>query len=220
MIILFIGEVQSGLGFDISTRSTEKFFTCAKNSNYTKAIIRCYKEHGLIDTNCTDSITKARKANFTDVDVYFFPCPKCKDSGMVQFGKMVNHIMNSNLTFGMAWIDVEIVDRNPDYWYKNTTLNGFYLASVFAGCVLNGITCGIYSNSRFWKTLINNSYPSMAGAQLWYTNPDSNPNFDNFKPFGGWDYPVMKQYQFNTPICGMNTDLDFFPDQLPSIHIQ
>ena len=42
-----------------------------------------------------------------------------------------------------------------------------------------------------------------------YSEYDNQPTFDDFKPFGGWKEPVMKQYTQNSKDCVDNLNLDF-----------
>ena len=46
--------------------------------------------------------------------------------------------------------------------------------------------------------------------QLWYPHWDNMPSFSDFKPFGGWTKPVMKQFNgTGNGICSTNIDINY-----------
>ncbi len=51
---------------------------------------------------------------------------------------------------------------------------------------------------------------SVASQQLWYAHYDGSSSFIDFIPFGGWSRPNIKQYQWNTTLCGVDVDLDYY----------
>ena len=42
-----------------------------------------------------------------------------------------------------------------------------------------------------------------------YIDYDDEPTFDDFKPFGGWNKPTMKQYTEDSKECVANLHLDY-----------
>ena len=46
--------------------------------------------------------------------------------------------------------------------------------------------------------------------QLWYAHYDNNPSFSDFKSFGGWTKPNIKQYAGTTNICSTSIDKDYY----------
>ena len=42
-----------------------------------------------------------------------------------------------------------------------------------------------------------------------YSEYDNQPTFDNFKAFGGWKEPMMKQYTQDSKDCVDNLNLDY-----------
>ena len=65
---------------------------------------------------------------------------------------------------------------------------------------------GIFSNKAEWNEIVC-VWDKASAYDLWYSRYDGKENFDDFKPFGGWIKPQMKQYMQlgNTRQC--NTDL-------------
>lgn len=46
---------------------------------------------------------------------------------------------------------------------------------------------------------------------LWYAHYDGIPSFSDFKPFGGWTKPTIKQYKGTSSLCGASVDLNYHP---------
>ena len=40
---------------------------------------------------------------------------------------------------------------------------------------------------------------------------DNNPSFSDFRGFGGWTHPSIKQYKGTTTLCGVGVDLSWYP---------
>ena len=47
-----------------------------------------------------------------------------------------------------------------------------------------------------------------ANEPLWYAHYDNVQTFDDFKPFGGWTNPHIKQYVGLGTVCGVTVDLN------------
>lgn len=45
---------------------------------------------------------------------------------------------------------------------------------------------------------------------LWYAHYDNKANFKDFKKFGGWKKPLMKQYKGTTTLCKAGVDLNYY----------
>ena len=57
--------------------------------------------------------------------------------------------------------------------------------------------------------IINND--EMTNEVIRYPHFDNNPSFSDFKPFGGFTEPYIKQYMGVTDMCNTNVDLDYMP---------
>ncbi len=52
--------------------------------------------------------------------------------------------------------------------------------------------------------------PDAASVQLWYAHYDKKQTFDDFKPFGGWTTPNIKQFNGDISVCGVGIDENFY----------
>jgi len=46
------------------------------------------------------------------------------------------------------------------------------------------------------------NYTLPGDLDLWYYDWNQDPSFADFKPFGGWTAPTLKQYNANLNVCG------------------
>ncbi|KIH52357.1 hypothetical protein ANCDUO_17542 [Ancylostoma duodenale] len=70
---------------------------------------------------------------------------------------------------------------------------------------------GIYTNEFEWNQITGGAEAS--NIMLWYWNAygygptkESPANFDDFRPFGGWTSPSVKQFGQAESICGVNVN--------------
>ncbi len=70
-------QTEASQGIDVSQSTSTKTFSCLKEKGYDFAIVRAFRSVGLPDYNAPQTIRNAREANFTTVEAYMFPCPKC-----------------------------------------------------------------------------------------------------------------------------------------------
>jgi GH25 family lysozyme M1 (1,4-beta-N-acetylmuramidase) len=75
-----------------------------------------------------------------------------------------------------------------------------------------GKKVGIYASSYMWGQIMGGSDQcnKFMDLPLWYPHYDNVPNFSDFKPFGGWTKPEIKQYKGDINLCGViELDLDY-----------
>lgn len=159
---------------------------------------------GSVNPYVVDLLRGAHAAGIPFVDVYVFLNFK-RGEPAVQMREVLDFIQASGQRFGMLWHDIE----GPKY-FGECPENRKFLQEALAEGERRGIRQGIYSSASQWQ-------PIMCGAEefshypLWYAHYDNRPDFSSFRPFGGWDRPVMKQYMGTTDLCGTQVDLNFYP---------
>jgi hypothetical protein len=74
-----------------------------------------------------------------------------------------------------------------------------------------GLQAGIYTNLNNWQQIVGASwsYPASKGLPLWYAHYDNSPSFSDFKSFGGWTSPAIKQYEGDKTSCGVGLDYNY-----------
>jgi len=71
--------------------------------------------------------------------------------------------------------------------------------------------CGIYTGRWWWLPSTGDS-AAFGHLPLWHAEwtagPDIAPDFDRFRPYGGWTRPAMWQFQGTTQLCTFGVDLN------------
>lgn len=112
-------------------------------------------------------------------------------------------MLSLNLSVDIIWIDVEIYN-----WFASKAKNReFFEELIKARFGSNRI--GIYTSYHNWETLMGLDYTFGSSYPLWYAHYNYEENFDDFRSFGGWVYPVMKQFAPDESRCGANVDLNY-----------
>ena len=67
---------------------------------------------------------------------------------------------------------------------------------------------GIYTGEPYWKRLTGNTveFNHLPLWHAWYYNDRRIPDFDDFRPYGGWTRPLIWQYHDTNNIGGFGND--------------
>lgn len=193
------------LGVDVSTLISAENFECLKQKGYQHAIIRAYRSVGVVDRNSVATVSNAWAAGFASVDVYLFPCFQC-GYPKSQVRAMVDYLGSSR--YGMIWIDVEEND-----WSSDVAANQNFFTDMLEEARTWKPT-GVYTSRNHWSGIMGVGYTGGASSSLWYSHYETplNPSFSDFKPFGGWSEPSIKQFQGTSYMCGVSFDKNWYPE--------
>ncbi|KAI8337269.1 glycoside hydrolase superfamily [Chlamydoabsidia padenii] len=209
--------VQAGKGIDVSALTSTASFSCLKNQGYSRAILRAYMEAwgnnpgGKVDPNLIQNYKNAKAAGIPVVDLYMFPCTgrsTCK-SPATQVSEFIT-VMNANkMLIGTIWLDVE-VDSQANNW-PSPTSNKQTLTAFKNAWNGSGLNWGVYSSLSQWSSITGgSSWVLDASKPLWYAHYDNTANFNDFRAFGGWSSPKMKQYAGDVSVCSAGVDVNYF----------
>ena len=187
--LLIIGAIATN-GIDVSQATSTATFTCLKNLGNSFAIIRAYRSTGSLDPSASQNLQNARAAGF-NTDIYMFPCRG--KSPTSQVNQIISEI--SSTLYSTIWIEVE---SNPE------TINAIKA---------KGKSAGIYTSAYNWQSIFGSSSvcASVGSTPLWYAHYDHVQAFSDFKPFGGWSEPKMKQFASGVPLCSADIDKNWYP---------
>jgi len=204
---VFVQDAYSGnSGIDISDACSVSTFTCLKGAGYSYVIIRGWQSFGKADPNCATSIANAWQAGLDSVDVYLFPCAGMDPSSQVS--GLVSALQGSK--YGSIWLDIETNPSSGCGWSSDLSSNCNFIQSMIQEGKSLGRTIGVYASEYMWTSIAGSSCTVGSSSPLWYADYDNEPNFDDFKPFGGWNTPTMKQYQTGTT-CSIGVDYNWHP---------
>eukprot|EP01117_Protostelium_nocturnum_P016945 TRINITY_DN67_c0_g1_i1.p1 TRINITY_DN67_c0_g1~~TRINITY_DN67_c0_g1_i1.p1 ORF type:complete len:230 (+),score=75.69 TRINITY_DN67_c0_g1_i1:53-691(+) len=192
------------LGVDISQPTSTSAFRCMVQNGRSFAVARVGMSTGHVDPHGRQNIANAKAAGFAHVDGYIFPCPTCGNAAG-QIKQTLDAIRGSG--YGMLWLDIE----GTQYWTRNAGTNRRFFEELVSAAKANGANIGVYSSASQWNPIFGADYRGGAGLPLWYAHYDGSPSFSDFRSFGGWGKPSIKQYRGDVNICGVGTDWNWYP---------
>uniref|UniRef100_A0AC35TUY5 Glycosyl hydrolase family 25 n=1 Tax=Rhabditophanes sp. KR3021 TaxID=114890 RepID=A0AC35TUY5_9BILA len=180
----------------------------ASQLNYKFAVFRAWESVGNYDYTGIQNIKNARQAKgILDVDAYIFPRCSGGASAAAQVEATINKLRSEGATIGMLWLDIERYA-----WPANQGSNqNFILEMVHQGEAM-GVKMGVYTNYNNWMAITGINWAGVSHLPLWYAAYDGQANFNDFRSFGGWSKPSIKQYSgklrdYRTSSCG-GLDID------------
>ncbi|KAL6733471.1 hypothetical protein Aduo_004116 [Ancylostoma duodenale] len=195
---------------DVSWTVPSSSFKCIRQSNYNVAFIQGYSGalQGMVSQYAIDNIRSANSEGL-GTEVYMELQPKSSKTGAQQFDEMYGTLRNANINLRSVWVQASV--PMPNYWYTNTTLNNNFLNSILSRASQYGLSIGVYTSANDWSEITGNA--TISNAMLWYWNTyslESPANFDDFRPFGGWTAPSVKQFGRVEMVCGVPANRDFY----------
>ena len=200
LLSLLCGVTLATLGVDYSTRVTVT--NCLVSNGYVYAVPRGYCSYGGIDANVVANLKSAWDGGMHNVDVYMFPCVPCGNPKN-QVDQLVNALSGSK--YGMIWVDVEIYK-----WSGNQEANRNFILEAVAQIKARGKVPGIYTSYNNWQNIVGINWDGVSSLPLWYAHYDNDPSFRDYRAFGGWSKPAIKQYAGDKSVCGAGVDLNFY----------
>lgn len=202
------------LGLDVSSATMPTAFKCLKSAGYEFAIIRAYQSNGVPDPVGPHTVYNAWTGGMGHVDVYMFPCHGCGNpAGQMQ--SMIGYLKRYNVTqstnprphsFGMVWLDIE----GPQYWGSQSSNRDFIQGLINEANAMGlGSHLGVYTSESQWSPITGN-WAGASHLPLWYPHYDGSASFSDFRAFGGWSRPAIKQFAGTTSACGASIDRNFY----------
>ena len=209
MAALCLTSVLATKGVDYSTPQSVSTHQCWKNNGMSFAIPRAYKSYGAFDSNAIQNVANAHAAGIPYVDIYMFPCRG--KSASAQVSELVSGMGGAQ--YGMIWLDIETNPSSGCSWSSfSAASNCQFVNDLVSAVKAHGKTPGIYSNYYMWESIMGGAgnCGGHQGIPLWYAHYDNVASFSDFRSFGGWTKPNMKQYVGDTTLCGAGVDLTFY----------
>ncbi|MCJ1360024.1 MAG: hypothetical protein MMC33_010027 [Icmadophila ericetorum] len=208
--------------FDISEPQSSGFWSCAKSSGYSKAVIRIYEQAcgvgGEVDTNFLTSYKAARAAGITVIDGYMFPCTGTQPTGVAckspttQINELLSYLSSNSIDVEYLWFDIEPTSGACNAWNLGSTANLNLANQWISALKATGLNWGVYANGNQWSGIFPSRSTNIASSlPLWAVQDDGEPGVSTVDTFmGGWTTAFAKQYDLDTTLCGGSVDLDSF----------
>ncbi|VDO23738.1 Uncharacterized protein BM_BM2275 [Brugia malayi] len=209
------GNNNYGKAIDITTYVDRSVFRCLFQAGFTIAFIRVYMSNGngTVDINSASNIYNAASEGM-GTEIYVEPQPRGTKSGSEQFMEAYTFLTKKGIAVRTIWIKI----TSPINWPNNQTANTDFINKFILCAWKHGLLVGIYTNWYDWEQIIAGQItPNQRQIRLWYwnllgssLNDATPPTFADFRPFGGFNAPMVKQYAKNTPICGICASLNVY----------
>lgn len=216
-----LGSAAASVGVDLSQATSLSSLQCVHNYGYDFVIARVYLSTGKPDSNGPSNINNAWSAGMSHVDGYIFPCYSCGNpakqmddtidylaSHSMYLNGTKEHLAATNGTalgakIGMLWLDVE----GTQYWSSSASSNINFLQGMVDEGKKRGVSLGVYTSSSQWSPIMGGT-SQFSNLPLWYAHWDFtfSPCTSDFKSFGGWSKPAMKQYAGDQSFCSAGYD--------------
>uniref|UniRef100_A0A183FYR3 Glycoside hydrolase n=1 Tax=Heligmosomoides polygyrus TaxID=6339 RepID=A0A183FYR3_HELPZ len=139
-------------------------------------------------------------------EVYMTPQPISTKTGAQQLDEILTMFSNCGVTVVSLWIQV----TSPDNWSRTLSTNLNFLNSIFSRAGQYGVSIGIYTSSSEWNSITD--YKKRGNyCRYWNVHgggvPNETPaNFNDFRSFGGWTSPSVKQFAQTEGFCGITAN--------------
>ena len=188
-------------GVYIHTNVTD--FKCFRDKSYSVAFIRGFLSTGIIDPYLISNLKGASYLGSPPI-VYMNPCLKCKMSLTDQFKKLLNALNDFRPDAFVFKVKLS------DNWPSNPSLNCNNLKLVVTEVLKIDLPFVIQSDINDWNRIMGKDCSMKSyKVNLVWDKHDKQKNFKNFKPFGGFDEAVVKEYDGPLQICGHSVDVAF-----------
>lgn len=206
-------------GVDVSAATSAEAWACLRiNNRVTYGLIRCYRSVGSVDPNCGATLEAASSAGIEHLDVYHFPTLDRPADTQV---RDVFEILAQAPRVRTFWLDVETSSGNPSRWSEDPSVNRAFIEQALetareeaASKGLDSMAFGVYTGRTSWRDVVGDVTiqelaPEGDTPTLWWPRYDDQPHLDDWSAFGGWDTPILKQWNPNQDSCGAAFDANW-----------
>jgi len=177
---------------DILTNETAK---CFLDADKKFLLARTYFEIGKVDNNGVKNLRIAAEAGFDSVLPFVYP------SMYVEPKQQIDAVAEAlkGMKFKVLWIDIDIKS-----WREFKNMNIETMKDLVNGYTKAGFNVGVIATRHKWEEAFGNW--QLGGYPLIYESLDGKPDFNDFRPFGGFKTPVGKHY-VNKNLCGVTAQM-------------
>ena len=188
----------------VSTHTLINDFSCFKQNGLNYAMVRAYLNFGQVDPNAKQTLIAAEQYKLKYAHAYINPCVQCKFEPEFQITQVVEALKGAN--YGGIFIMVQTNDR----WSSNKNGNCLYINTLIKAVHKYGYMAGVGSDSALWDTIMGKEcMVPEEDVACWWIKHDKEQSLDHFKPFAGFTFPSIKEYDGPANVCTQEVDLNF-----------
>uniref|UniRef100_A0A1I7TSM8 Glycoside hydrolase family 25 protein n=1 Tax=Caenorhabditis tropicalis TaxID=1561998 RepID=A0A1I7TSM8_9PELO len=201
-------------GVDLSVPTSLSQLQCVKQAGYSAVFVRAYNPsgQGSFDQNACSTIQNAYNAGL-GTEIYMTPQPSSSKQGYQQLDEIYQGLTQVGITVRSIWIQV----TSPTNWPSNANNNVNFINSIVSRARQYGMTVGIYTSYYDWNQITNGWSSIGNDVLLWYwnvlgggVNGETPANFADFRAFGCWTVPSVKQFAQVEQVCQLTVNRDVY----------
>jgi hypothetical protein len=127
-------------------------------------------------SNAPGSISAAKSAGISTIDVYLFPC--AGQSASTQVTSMISFLQAKGASYGTIWLDIETNPSTNCGWSSNTQTNCQFISDLIQAAGSHPV--GVYASSSMWSEIAGSSCTVGSSKPLWYAHYDNNVSLSFF----------------------------------------
>ena len=171
---------------------------CVLDADFVNPFVRVFTSSGKTDPYLKENLDTIHYGGNDVIDAIMMPCLLCNPK---EQAITVMSLIESYSYIEGVWIDIDV-----EGW-KEPGFNRVFLETIMKEFKRNGITFGILAAKNRWEQIFGADYSNSLTNFLVYRSLNKEPNFNDFKPFGGWRSPNGKHYDANGDVCSKKMDL-------------
>uniref|UniRef100_A0AC34FN65 Lysozyme n=1 Tax=Panagrolaimus sp. ES5 TaxID=591445 RepID=A0AC34FN65_9BILA len=204
---------------DFAVSASLSTLQCLYQQGYNSVFIQVYgpANGGSVNSAGCQAVINSYSANL-GTEIYITPATSGK-TGQQQFDEAFNAMKSAGINVRSVWLQV----TSPINWPNNLQTNVNLIQSFINRATSYGISAGIYTNWYDWQQ-ITGAYTGFQSSRLWYwnslgqgQNAEAGATFDDYRTFGGWSSPAVKQFALNENLCGLTLNRDVYPQGSKSV---
>ena len=197
------GWTIAGVRFDESSRVSTSIAKCIHESGSSIATLFVKNYDDIIVDFVSDMLNNLRNGGLR-TQIALMYCLYEQPSINVN-----NFLKISKDLYEKVWIyPFRLLSYQPCQWMDRST-NCQRMVALLNQFKKNSINVGIISDESNLSAYYDNQCPQLGAFDLYWTG-DNQPNFNDFKPFGGWTKPYKKQYGYKS-MCGTSVFVTYQP---------
>ncbi|RCN34237.1 hypothetical protein ANCCAN_19926 [Ancylostoma caninum] len=180
--------------------------SCMKISQYSTVFLRAYAPSAIdgFESHVCQSIWNAQKAGL-GVEVFMTPTRPSYQDGAEQFNQLYQGLQGCKINTKTVWLQV----ISPAEWGLSPRASIDFINQVLSQASVYSVAVGIYTSQDEWMRITSGITTLQSPTMLWYWNVnDAGPlgatpaNFSDFRAFGPWESPSVKQFGQEISVCG------------------
>ncbi|CAI4228622.1 unnamed protein product [Auanema sp. JU1783] len=199
VILALIAHVSGqSLIFDFSQPATSSQLKSIASAGFASVSLRALSTTGFDMNFCNN----AKLAADAQIPYSIYITPQTSDDGKAQARKLNEGLFKCELYTPMFWVQIV----KPNTWKDSQSNVKFLTDLIDEAHSIYHQNVGIFTTADEWNTIMGGTnITNISGLYhpLWYRGTTAHIDFNDFKSFGGWISPLIKQCSQNVKVGGV-----------------